>query len=380
MKLKYIPIFIIFIIVYGLLNYYVGKTTYKYLNNYVPVNPLCFWIFISTVALSYPLSMIISGFSANSLTDLLQVIGSYWMAYFMYSLILFPILYIINFSLSKFNFYTNLQSKLVFIETIFILLFFAINGVLGYINAHSSYVNTIELNTADVSFEKPLNIVMVSDIHLGAIIENDRLSTMIDEINVLNPDVVLIAGDIIDTNIEPFLRNNMAKEFSKIKSKYGTFATLGNHDLMTSETDKILSELNENNVTVLRDEAILIDNSFYIIGRDDASINNMDSKRKSLETIVSTLDNSLPKIVIDHTPTSLDESLAVNANLHFSGHTHSGQLMPANLITKRIFEIDHGYLNKENLHVVVSSGYGTWGPPLRIGSKSEIINVIIDNH
>lgn len=380
MKLKYIPIFIIFIIVYGLLNYYVGKTTYKYLNNYMPVNPLFFWIFISTVALSYPLSMIISRFSANSITDLLQVIGSYWMAYFMYSLILFPILYIINFALGKFNFYTNLQSKLVFIETIFILLFFAINGVLGYINAHSSYVNTIELNTADVSFEKTLNIVMVSDIHLGAIIENDRLSTMIDEINVLNPDVVLIAGDIIDTNIEPFLRNNMAKEFSKIKSKYGTFATLGNHDLMTSETDKILSELNENNVTVLRDKAILIDNSFYIIGRDDASINNMDSKRKSLETIVSTLDNSLPKIVIDHTPTSLDESLAVNANLHFSGHTHSGQLMPANLITKRIFEIDHGYLNKENLHVVVSSGYGTWGPPLRIGSKSEIINVIIDNH
>ena len=169
----------------------------------------------------------------------------------------------------------------------------------------------------------------------------------------------------------------MAKEFSNIKSTYGTFATLGNHDLMTNETDTIVSELEKNKVKVLRDEAVLIDKSFYIVGRDDISINRFESQRKSLDSIVANLDINIPKIVIDHTPTSLDESLDAGVNLHFSGHTHAGQLTPGNLVTERLFEIDHGYLNKDELHVVVSSGYGTWGPPLRIGSKSEIINVKI---
>lgn len=375
MKLRYIPIFIIFLGIYGLLNYYIGNTVYTNIINYFPINQLLFWTILLFIALSYPLAMIISRFSSNSLSNTLQLLGSYWMAFFLYSLILFPLMNILNFILSKFDLYTNMGKTIMLAETLIVIIFFIITGILGYYNANKSYVNSVELNTMDVSFNKPLNIVMISDIHLGTIIGNKRLSTMVEEINELNPDIVLIAGDIIDSDIKPFLRHNMANEFSNIKSKYGTFATLGNHDLMTNSTDKIVSELERNNVKVLRDEAVLIDNSFYIVGRDDVSINRFGSKRKSLNDIVNNLDNNIPKIVIDHTPTSLDESLTVSANFHFSGHTHSGQLTPINLLTKRMFEIDHGYLNKDNLHILVSSGYGTWGPPLRIGSKSEIINI-----
>lgn len=375
MKLKYIPILIIFLSIYGLLNYYVGKTVYKYISNYFSVRQLWFWMFFFFIAFAYPLAMIFSKLLPNAFTNILQLVGSYWMAFFLYALILFPIIGCLNALLSRFAFYNNLEKTIMLAETLLVVTFFIFIGILGHYNANKSYVNSVELNVMELSFRKPLNIVMVSDIHLGSIIGNKRLSTMVEEINELNPDIVLIAGDIIDSDIEPFLKTNMAKEFSNIKSRYGTFATLGNHDLMTNETDKIVSELEANKVKVLRDEAVLIDNSFYVIGRDDVSINRFGSERESLDTIVSKLDNNIPRIVIDHTPTSLEESLTASANLHFSGHTHAGQLTPANLITKKIFEIDHGYLNKDDLHVVVSSGYGTWGPPLRIGSKSEIINV-----
>lgn len=377
MKLKHILLFILFLSIYGLLNYYIGKTVHKHIINYLSINQIYFWSILLLISLSYPLSMILNKFSLNFLGSIFQLIGSYWMAFFMYSLMLFPLITLFNVILSKFNFYSNVRKTIMLTEVLLVLVFFIVIGILGYYNASKSYVNSIKIDATDVSFNDPLNIVMVSDIHLGTIIGNKRLRIMVEEINELNPDIVLIAGDIIDSDITPFLRNNMAKEFSNIKSKYGTFATLGNHDLMTNKADQIVSELEKNKVTVLRDKSILIDNKFYVIGRDDISINRLGSERQSLDTIARNLDVNVPKIVIDHTPTSLDESLKSNANLHFSGHTHSGQLNPGNLITKKLFEIDHGYLIKDNLHIVVSSGYGTWGPPLRIGSKSEIINVKI---
>lgn len=80
-------------------------------------------------------------------------------------------------------------------------------------------------------------------------------------------------------------------------------------------------------------------------------------------------------IVIDHNPKYIDESLNANIDLQLSGHTHKGQITPGNLVTNKMFEIDYGYLKKDNLNVVVSSGYGTWGPPIRIGSRSEIVQM-----
>ena len=75
---------------------------------------------------------------------------------------------------------------------------------------------------------------------------------------------------------------------------------------------------------------------------------------------------------MDHQPVNLSEPENQGIDLQVSGHTHRGQIFPANIITNRIFEIDYGYLKKNNSQFIVSSGYGTWGPPIRIGSHSEI--------
>ena len=309
MKLKYIPIFIIVLLVYGLLNYYIGGTIFKSVGNFIPLKQGWFSIFFVIIALSYAISMLLSKFLPSALNNLLQLVGSYWMAFFMYALIIFPLIGLINIILGRFNLNSDVIVKITLIEILITTIFFMFIGIVGSFNAHGSYVNSLNISAREDSLDKQLNIVMVSDLHLGNLIGNKKLSKMVSEINYLKPDVVIIAGDIVDSDITPFIKNNMASEFSKIESTYGTYATLGNHDLMTRSEEKLQSELENNKVKLLRDESILIDNSFYIIGRDDISINRFNNSRSSLDSITHSLDSSKFKIVIDHTPTSITESL-----------------------------------------------------------------------
>ncbi|WP_257443020.1 metallophosphoesterase [Clostridium mucosae] len=320
--------------------------------------------------------MFLNKFISPNLTNFLYLIGSYWMGLLMYTLLTFPIIGIINIIVSKSPLSNNLSNKYYIYQTILITVIFIIITIIGSFNAKNSYVKSFDIDINKESLKEPINVVMVSDIHLGNIIKNKRLSKMVKEINTLNPDIVIIAGDIIDSDIKPFLDYNMGSEFSKIKSTYGTYASLGNHDIMTKAENQIVSVLEENSVKVLRDESILINDSFYIIGRDDITINRFsENDRTSLLDLTHNLDKSKTMIVIDHNPKYINESLDANIDLQLSGHTHKGQITPGNVVTDKIFEIDYGYLKKDNLNVVVSSGYGTWGPPIRIGSRSEIIQI-----
>jgi len=376
LKVKYILILVLFSLLYFLINYYIGRKILNGFNYIFKISPLVFWIIFWVLALSYIISMFLNKFISPNLTNFLYLIGSYWMGLLMYTLLTFPIIGIINIIISKSHLSNNLTDKYYIYQTILIALVFIIITTIGSFNAKNSYVTSFDIDIDKPSFKEPVNVIMVSDIHLGNIIKNKKLSNMVKEINDLNPDIVIIAGDIIDSDIKPFLNTNMGREFSKIKSTYGTYATLGNHDLMTKAETQIVKILEENSVKVLRDESILINDSIYIIGRDDITINRFsENDRASLLDLTHNLDKSKALIVIDHNPKYINESLNANIDLQLSGHTHKGQIAPGNLVTNKMFEIDYGYLKKDNLNVVVSSGYGTWGPPIRIGSRSEIVQM-----
>lgn len=373
MKGKNKFIFIIFTSLYVLVNYILGNIFFKGFNSIFKISPLVFWPVFWLLALCYTASFILNKYAKPSLTDFLYLIGAYWLGLLMYSALAFSILALVNLIITKVPFFSD---NFYLYETILIALVFIFITLVGTYNAKNSYVKSMNIKINKEGLREPLNIVMVSDIHLGNIIRNKRLKTMVEEINSLNPDIVIIAGDIIDSDITPFLNHNMASEFSKLKSKYGTFATLGNHDILTKSEDEIVRILKENSITVLRDEATLINNSFYIIGRDDITVSRFTNKpRASLENLTKNLDKSKPLIVVDHNPKYLNESLDANIDLQLSGHTHKGQIAPGNIVTNKLFEVHYGYLKKDNLNVVVSSGYGTWGPPVRLGSKSEIVQI-----
>ena len=380
MKVKQTIFSVIFICIYICLNYYIGIRISSSIESITKLNPLAFWSIFWLLSFSYLIGRFLKNILSLKVVNILSVIGYYWLGIMFFSLAVFPIVDIIILIVNRIN-YNNINYNpqiLTAISSLFILIIFLLLFFVGSRNARQSSVYTIDINKSETTLKERINIVMVSDIHLGTIVGNRRLEKMVNEINRLNPDIIVIAGDIVDTEIEPFMNSNMAKNFSNLKSTYGTFATLGNHDILLGKGHIITEELRKNNVTVLRDEAILINNDFYIIGRDDIVINKFGTKRKDLKDITRNLDEDKFKIIIDHTPSSIGDSLNEKVNIHFSGHTHKGQIAPGNLITKRIFEIDHGYLVKEKLNVIVSSGYGTWGPPIRLGSKSEIVNVIVE--
>ncbi len=162
----------------------------------------------------------------------------------------------------------------------------------------------------------------------------------------------------------------MNEELNRLHAPLGVFTCPGNHEYRFGAEEKI-EWLNRAGIKVLRDSALLIDSAFYIVGREDLVIEN----RMSLKELLSEqqVDLSKPVIVLNHTPNNLDEEVSAGADLALYGHTHHGQVFPGNLVTQSIFEKAHGYLQKENTHIYVTSGIALVGPQYRIGTVSEIL-------
>lgn len=229
-----------------------------------------------------------------------------------------------------------------------------------------------------IALEKPianrdsLRIVAISDLHLGYGIGKNEFESWVEKINKENPDIVLIAGDIVDSSVRPLDDQNIAESFKKIKAPLGIYSCVGNHEFL-SDLRKSSDFIKRSGVKLLRDEAILVDSSFYIVGRDDKS----NKRRKQLNTIVDSLDKSKPIVLLDHQPFHLEEAEKNNIDLQLSGHTHKGQVWPISMMTNAMYEIDHGYLKKGNTHIYVSSGIGIWGGKFRIGTQSEYVVITL---
>jgi predicted MPP superfamily phosphohydrolase len=250
--------------------------------------------------------------------------------------------------------------------------------VYGTWNARHAKVNHYDLTIPKQagSLDK-LHAVMVSDIHLGDLVDNRRLEQMVVQINQLQPDVILFAGDIIDGDVEPFEKQNMAATLAKLKAPLGLYACLGNHEYIGGQTEIAAASLQKGGLRVLRDEVVEVGDAFYVAGRNDGGHGPDAMRRMDLAPILKDVDRSLPIILLDHQPSSLGNAEANGVDLQLSGHTHAGQMFPNRYITQRIFEVDWGYLRKGNLQVIVSDGYGTWGPPIRIGNTPEIVDMMI---
>ena len=331
---------------------------------------------------SFLIGKIIESFSIGIFSETLIRIGSVSIGFFLYAF-LFVLFYdfirLINFFIPFYpNFITEDYQKTKFIigvvTAIFILLIFA----KGYINALYPRVKKLDFKIEkNIVLNKSINIVAVSDIHLGIMVNKNKTERLIKEINMQKPDIVIIAGDIIDDNIDVVKHYGLLHYFKNIKSKYGVYACLGNHEYI-SKANKYLECFERNGIHVLKDTSVIIDDKFCIIGRDDLSGKNVNGKeRKSIDELTKGLNMNLPIILLDHQPYNLDETAKFKIDFQFSGHTHNGQIWPFNYITGLLFEEDWGYLKKKNTHFYISSGYGTSIMPIRVGNQSEILNISI---
>ncbi|MBR0492735.1 MAG: metallophosphoesterase [Muribaculaceae bacterium] len=234
--------------------------------------------------------------------------------------------------------------------------------IAGNIHYHNKQRQEISLTT-DKHLERPLKIVMLSDLHAGFHNRRAEVGRWVNMINAEKADLILIAGDMIDGNVRPLLAQGTAEELQRLNAP--TIACLGNHEYITG-IDKALNLLEQTGIRILRDKSISV-GDVTIIGRDDRS----NRSRKSVARLMQGVTCGDYIILLDHQPFNLAEAEQNGVDLQLSGHTHRGQVWPLNWVTKKMYECDYGQWRKGKTDYYVSSGMGIWGGKFRIGTDSE---------
>lgn len=255
----------------------------------------------------------------------------------------------------------------------------------GLVSYGIYYANQIkytfyDIKTKKTTFSVDMKIVLIADLHLGAVNSEKRLESIVQSINNLEPDIVCIAGDIFNHDFNALRNPDEAIDLLKsITTTYGVYACLGNHD-GGKTFNEMISFLEQSNIKLLNDEYVIIDERLVLFGRVDPSpIGGFgELKRKDITEIISSLDTNMPVVVMDHSPSNI-EQYGREVDLIIAGHTHRGQIFPFNLMTNAIFVIDYGHYQKDadSPHVIVTSGASTWGMPMRVGTNNEIVSILL---
>ncbi len=259
-----------------------------------------------------------------------------------------------------------------------VLLSTGVTCVYGFING--AQIDRVEYEVSVVGKKdiSDINIVMISDLHLGAVGSERRLEKIVAEINKQAPDLVCIAGDFFDTDFGTVKDPQAAlATLRKLNATFGVYACLGNHD--GGQTHQQMREfLKQAGICLLDDAYTVIDNRLVLVGRlDSSSIGGYDGKKRGeLSEFFTVEDPTLPVIVLEHNPANaLDYGTEVD--LVLCGHTHRGQVFPGSLVTGAMYDVDYGYYRKDKSspHIIVSSGVGTWGMPMRVGTNCEVVSI-----
>ncbi len=240
--------------------------------------------------------------------------------------------------------------------------------VYGYFNYLHKVRVAIDLKT-EKQLERPLKMVMVSDLHLGYHNRRAELARWVNLMNAEKPDMILIAGDIIDRSMRPLLEEGMHEEFKKLQAP--VYACLGNHEYY-SQYEEALQFYRDAGIHLLIDSVTEV-NGIQVIGRDD----RFNVHRKSLAELMHGVDGSRYTILLDHQPFHLDQAEKAGVDFQLSGHTHYGQVCPVSWVEKGIYENAYGPLQKGKTQYFVTSGLGIWGGKFRIGTQSEYLVVTL---
>lgn len=341
---------IIMLALYGGITFYLGWNLRAWLLSIQQFRwPIVYWLGLYAVSLGYFIGKL------HPLLTPLSVLGSYWLFFLQYGLI-------VCIAANLIIKFTPLTTKLVGTGAVSLLIVLLIVG--SYL-AYSPVVRNLT-----IEIDKPgedMRVVMASDFHMGVLSGKGHLERFVTLSNEQNPDLVLLPGDLVDDSPQRFINTGMGEVMKQLTSTYGVYGVLGNHEYYGNEIPKFKQAMEEAGVQILMDETILVGERFYLTGRED-----LTNKNRLALAGLQPETSDLPWFVMNHTPNDLEEPANLGVDFHVSGHTHKGQMWPNHLITERIFELDYGHGMKSQMNALVSSGFGFWGPPTRIGSRSEL--------
>jgi len=378
--IQFIIFFSIVILIYSLVNYYIfihGMRALPVRTNSKSWYP---WIFLF-LSSSYLIGRFMERVWISPVSSFFTFVGSFWLAFMVYLLLAVLVIDLVRLVLYflpepalLINHYVDVK-KYLFIAVVGIT---GIVVLIGHINALNPRVKRLDIHIDKKAGQmKTLHIAAASDIHMGTLVGPRRTAKLVRMLNECNADVILLAGDIVDEDLAPVIHNDLGRSLLKLKAPLGVYAITGNHEYIGG-AEAAVKYLETHGIRMLRDTAIEINKSFYLAGRNDRDSKRFSGKeRKGLDKVLEGIDLSLPVILMDHQPFNLQQVVDSGVDFQLSGHTHNGQLWPFNYITKAIYEVSWGYKRKGNSQFYVSSGYGGWGPPVRMGNRPEILDIYI---
>lgn len=333
----------------------------------------------------------------GTLHRFLKLMNNYWLGAFLYIVLVILIVDLGRILLKRVKWIPQdvLEYRKTFVAVGGVcILFILMLSAYGIFHARHVYTTRYEVTVSkECRGRDTLRVVMAADLHLGYSVGEGQVKRMVDAINVCNGDIVCLTGDIFDNEYNAISHPERIEELLRgIKSTYGVYACYGNHDLNEKllagftfpskdnrKTDpRMETFLEKSGITVLSDEVILVDDSFYLAGRKDPSVaKKMKETRKNPGQLLAPLDKEKPVLVMDHQPSELEALAKAGTDLDLSGHTHDGQMFPGNLTVELGWKNPYGSLKLQNMTSVVTSGVGVWGPAMRVGTKSEIAEILV---
>ena len=267
----------------------------------------------------------------------------------------------------------RLMLKTLLDVTMLILAFSYI--VKGFFNGFKKPI----INEVDIKIKglkKELNIVQISDVHIGKSLGKEFLENIVNDINTLNADIVVITGDLVDLHVDEI--GDKLDALKDIKSKFGVYFVSGNHEYFHG-VKAICSFLESLHVKVLTNENVVINNQINLAGITDLMGRRLGILKPDLKKALLHVEPDLPTVLLAHQPKIAKELKDESIDLILSGHTHAGQIFPFGLLVL----LDQPYLSGLYQHsnktqIFVSSGAGYWGPPIRILAPSEIVFISLN--
>ena len=238
----------------------------------------------------------------------------------------------------------------------------------GSLNAFSPTIRRELITTNKLPAGTSYKLALISDVHLGRILGRSYAEKLTQRLNQLQPDAVLIAGDLIDERIAYVQEENSLAALTKLTAPKGVYLAFGNHEYI--DNPALWQKMVEaNGIKVLRDASAVIDGQLKITGLNDF---RFSKSPKALQALALENDKYY-SVIIDHQPRRMLAASQTGYDLYLSGHTHTGQLFPNRQITKRMYLLDYGRASFGQLTAITSSGYGFWGPPVRTEVAPEIV-------
>lgn len=361
-------LFILIVVIYLFASGYIAARVCRVFKRRPRSWRIAVWVTVLLLDFSFFFQRIVSS-DFILLNRVIYVVSTTWIPVVLYMFMILVVMdvarYVMVLTRGENPYHTPVSVKCATLLTILLLLW-------GIIVATSPVEQRYSVYSDKLPEGKKYTIALVSDLHTGYAITQPDVEKLVGIINSSDADLTLICGDLIDGDLAPVLEENTLSPLSDIHSALGVYAVMGNHEYIDDPQRAASYIRSIPNVTLLRD-SVAETGPFHIIGRDDMSSHRVGVERKAIETFSQS--DSLFTIVMDHQPGAIDDAVHINADLSLSGHTHAGQLWPMSLITKRIYTLDYGFACYGSTSVIVTSGYGTWGPRVRIGTQAEVVFV-----